>query len=136
MAEFVMKHLVSEAGLEDSFRIDSGAVSYEEQGNDIYPPAKRTMHAHGIPFTYHSAHRISDSEASRYDLIVIMDSSNRRLISRILSQENLDKVHMLMEYAGSSRDVSDPWYTGDFETTYDDITRGCRCLMEKLVSED
>ena len=130
MAEFIMKDMARKAGV--TLRVDSAAVSYEEEGNDIYPPAKRTLHAHGIPFERHSAHRVTDVEASEYDLIVIMDSSNKRLISRILSPMNMSKVHMMMEYAGKASDVSDPWYTGDFERTYRDITEGCEGLLASL----
>lgn len=123
-------------GVRDVFRVDSAAVSYEEIGNDIYPPAKRTLSAHGIPFGRHSAHRVSDAEASGYDVIVIMDSSNRRLLSRIISTENMSKVHSMMEYAGRDSDVSDPWYTGDFERTYRDISEGCAGLLEELVKTE
>ncbi len=122
-----------QTGSGESFRIASAAVSYEEEGNDIYPPAKRTLHAHGIPFERHGAHRVTDVEASEYDLIVIMDSSNRRLLSRILSPMNMSKVHMMMEYAGKASDVSDPWYTGDFEKTFRDITDGCARLLRSLT---
>ncbi len=120
----------------DVVRVDSAAVSYEEEGNDIYPPAKRTLNAHGIPFSRHSAHRISDAEASEYDVIVIMDTSNKRLLSRILSPMNMSKVHMMMEYAGKDSDVSDPWYTGDFEKTYQDITEGCKGLLASLMNDE
>ncbi len=135
MAEYIFKDIVRKVGLED-VRIDSAAVSYEEEGNDIYPPVKRTLHAHGIPFGQHRAHRVTDAEASEYDVIVIMDSSNRRLLSRILSPMNMSKVHMMMEYAGKASDVSDPWYTGDFEKTYRDITEGCAGLLRSLTESD
>ncbi len=161
MAEFIFKDMVRKAGLViagaeetslrqaqrpdvaarqdgacESYRVTSAAVSYEEEGNDIYPPAKRTLHGHGIPFVRHSAHRVTDAEASEYDLIVIMDSSNRRLLSRILSPMNMSKVHMMMEYVGRASDVSDPWYTGDFEKTYRDITEGCAGLLRSLTDSE
>ena len=135
MAEYIMKETVRKSGL-GMPRIDSAAVSYEEEGNDIYPPAKRVLNAHGIPFGRHSAHRVMDSEASEYDLIVIMDSSNRRLLSRIISPMNMSKVHMMMEYAGKHSDVSDPWYTGDFEKTYRDITEGCKGLLASMMKDE
>mgnify|MGYP002522905423 len=125
-----MKDMARKAGV--ALRVGSAAVSYEEEGNDIYPPAKRTLQAHGIPFSRHYAHRISDSEASEYDVIVIMDSSNQRLLSHIISPLNMTKVHKMMEYAGKASDVSDPWYTGDFERTYRDITEGCEGLLVSL----
>ena len=130
MAEFIMKDMARKAGV--VLRVGSAAVTYEEEGNDIYPPAKRTLQAHGIPFSRHHAHRISDEEASEYDVIVIMDTSNKKLLSRILSPMNMSKVHKMMEYAGMASDVSDPWYTGDFEKTYRDITEGCEGLLASL----
>ena len=135
MAEFIFKDMVRKAGLED-VRIASAAVSYEEEGNDIYPPAKRTLQIHGIPFSKHRAHRISGAEASEYDVIVIMDSSNQRLLSRIISPFDMTKVHKMMEYAGKASDVSDPWYTGDFERTYRDITEGCAGLLRSLTESE
>ena len=131
MAEFIMKDMARKAGV--ALRVDSAAVSYEEEGNDIYPPAKRTLSGHGIPYGRHSAHRVTDAEASEYDVIVIMDSSNRRLLSRIISPMNMSKVHLMMEFAGKSSDVSDPWYSGDFEKAYSDITEGCAGLLKSLM---
>lgn len=137
MAEFIMKDLVRKAGLEGRIFIDSAAVSYEEQGNGIYHPAKLTLSSHNVPFSEHYAHRIDEAEASRFDLVVIMDSSNRRLISRLLSPENMKKVHMMMEYAGESsvRDVSDPWYSGNFEKTFSDLLAGCKGLLSRIISD-
>lgn len=135
MAEYIFRDMVKKAGLED-VRMDSAAVSCEEEGNDIYPPAKRTLQAHGIPFSRHRAHRISDAEASEYDVIVIMDSSNRRLLSHIISPLNMAKVHKMMEYAGRNSDVSDPWYTGDFERTYMDIAEGSKGLLASLMGDE
>lgn len=135
MAEYIFRDMVKKAGLED-VRMDSAAVSSEEEGNDIYPPAKRTLQAHGIPFSRHRAHRVSDAEASEYDVIVIMDSSNRRLLSHIISPLNMAKVHKMMEYAGRNSDVSDPWYTGDFERTYMDIAEGCKGLLASLMGDE
>ena len=133
MAEFIMKDMARKDGV--VLRVGSAAVTYEEEGNDIYPPAKRTLGAHGIPFGRHYAHRVTDAEASEYDVIVIMDTSNKRLLSLILSPMNMSKVHMMMEYAGVASDVSDPWYTGDFEKTYRDITEGCKALLASLMND-
>lgn len=134
MGEFIFKDLVKKAGLEDEFVIDSAAVSYEEQGNDIYPPAARKLREKGIPMGPHSAHRIQSSEASEYDLLIIMDSSNERLLSRIISAADMKKVRYMMEFAGEGmRSVADPWYSGDFETTYNDILAGCKGLLKELT---
>lgn len=135
MAEFIMKDLVRKAGLESEFIIDSAAVSNEEYGNPIYPPAKRILQAHQIAFDNHRAHKVTPTEFERYDLVIIMDRSNRQILSRIVGDDRLDKVHSLLEYTGENRDVSDPWYTRDFETTYCDIINGCSALLAHCKSK-
>ena len=126
MAEFIFKNLVKEKGIDKSFEISSAGVSSEEEGNDIYPPAKRELRRHNIPFTSHYAHRITDEEFRENNLIIGLDSSNmRRLLSRFGKD---DKIRMLLD-----REVDDPWYTGDFSTAYRDITEGCLNLLSQLV---
>jgi len=136
MAEFVFRHLAAEAGAGGLFEVSSGAVSYEEEGNDMYPPAKRKLTEKGVPFGRHGAHRISCREYEDADLVVIMDRSNRRLLEYIVGDDDAGKVHMMMEYAGLNRDVADPWYTGDFEKAYNDILTGCRGLLETLMAKN
>lgn len=145
MAEYVMKDLVRKAGVADRFQITSGAVSDEEWFNPIYPPAQRKLKEKGIPYGNHSAHKISKEEFDSQDLVIVMDRSNLRWLSRIVG-EGMDaqagrelegsgisgKVHMMMEFAGNPRDVADPWYTGDFEKTYQDVLAGCTGLL-KLI---
>ena len=145
MAEYVMKDLVRKAGLESRFEITSGAVSDEEWFNPIYPPAQRKLREKGVSFGKHSAHKISSAEFNEQDLVIVMDRSNLRWLTRIVGDyssvevgkalEGSDisgKVHMMMEFAGLSRDVADPWYTGDFEQTYQDVLAGCKGLLEKI----
>ena len=154
MAEYVMKDLVRKAGLSDEFEITSGAVSDEEWGNPIYPPAQRKLREKGIPFGHHSAHKISPAEFAAQDLVVVMDHSNLRWLSRIVPDHAdvpagpgisghpngpsgsisgiTKKVHLMMSFAGEARDVADPWYTGDFEKTYQDVLAGCSALLEML----
>jgi protein-tyrosine phosphatase len=133
MAEYVMKHLVKEQRRESEFEITSGAVSREEIGNDIYPPAKRKLQEKGVEFSKHRAHQITPDEFSENDIIITMDSSNMRLLGRIVPNwEETGKVHLMMEYAGSTRDVADPWYTGDFEQTYQDVLAGCTGLLNMI----
>lgn len=136
MAEFVFRHLAAEAGVSSLFEVSSGAVSYEEEGNDMYPPAKRKLTEKGVPFGRHSAHRISRREYEEAELVIIMDRSNRRLLEYIVGDDDAGKVHMMMEYAGQNRDVADPWYTGDFEKAYNDILTGCRGLLETLMAKN
>lgn len=145
MAEYVMKDLVRKAGLESHFEITSGAVSDEEWFNPIYPPAQRKLREKGVSFGNHSAHKISKVEFDAQDLVIVMDRSNLRWLTRIVGDySSVDagkaledsgisgKVHMMMEFAGISRDVADPWYTGDFEQTYQDVLAGCQGLLERI----
>ena len=135
MAEYVMKDLVRKAGLQDEFEITSGAVSDEEWFNPIYPPAQKKLREKGIAFGKHSAHKISVQEFRDNDLVIVMDRSNLRWLARIVGESEFKgKVHMMMEYAGETRDVADPWYSGDFEQTYRDVLAGCTGLLEELNS--
>ena len=130
MAEFVMKTLVRSRGLEDEYHIESAAVSDEETGNPIYPPAKRCLTQHGVHFdNSKTARKITPADYARFDRIICMDASNLRLIRRIIPSDPDGKVHLLMSYTGRSRDVADPWYTGDFETTFQDILEGCEAML-------
>ena len=134
MAEFVMKDLVKRAGVEDRFFIDSAATSTEEIwggiGNPVYPPARRKLAEHGLSCSGKRARQITRQDYEKYDLIIGMDQNNLRAIRRICGRD--DKTHLLMEYAGETRDVADPWYTGDFDTTWDDVVKGCTALLEHL----
>ncbi|MBP5572518.1 MAG: low molecular weight phosphotyrosine protein phosphatase [Bacteroidales bacterium] len=132
MAEFILKALVKARGLEDEYYIESGAVSWEEEGNPIYPPAKRCLSQHGIWFDpAKRARRIDSSDYQRFDRIICMDQSNLRLISRIIPEDPENKIHLMMSYAGIGRDVADPWYTGDFEQTFQDILTACEAMLGK-----
>jgi len=129
MAEFIFKKLAADAGRSEEFEVSSAAVSSEEIGNDIYPPAKRTLYAHNIPFGHHAAHKITASEFADADVVVLMDSSNHRRLEWIVgSTANDSKVRDMLP----DRQVSDPWYTGDFEQAYSDILEGCTALLEEL----
>lgn len=130
MAEFVMKALVRAHGLENQFYIESAAVSTEEIGNSIYPPAKRCLSQHGVPFDKNkTARQVTKADYDRFDRLICMDSSNLRWLNRIIGSDPQHKVHLLMSATGRSRDVADPWYTGDFETTFQDVLAGCEALL-------
>ncbi len=137
MAEFIMKHLCREAGVEKQFEIASAAVSTEEIGNDIYPPAKRVLTAHGIPFSRRAARQITKADLDIYDHIICADRSNIRIMKYLLGEDKLNnshaKISMMMEWVGQNRDVSDPWYTGDFETAYEDIYASCKAINQSLA---
>lgn len=130
MAEFVMKHLCLEASVSHLFEIASAAVSTEEIGNDIYPPAKRKLLEKGIPFSNHAARQISRADYAYYDYIVCADRSNLRRLSYLVGDDVANKVSLMMSWTGSDRDVSDPWYTGDFEAAYNDIYAACKAIFE------
>ena len=135
MAEYIMKHLAKRRGMEEELEISSAAVSYEEEGNGLYPYAAQTLTRHEIPYGRHRAHRISLEEYLEADMVVVMDSSNERLLSRITSGRNPEKTHRLLEWIGENRDVADPWYTGNFEKAYSDILAGCSALMDHLAEQ-
>ena len=127
MGEYILKDLVKKAGLEEKFRIASAAVSREEIGNPVYPPARRELAKHGIRCDGHAAHQITRAELEDYDYIYYMDRSNARYLERLFGADAA-KCRPLL-----SRDVADPWYTGDFEATWNDILEGCRRILEECV---
>jgi protein-tyrosine phosphatase len=126
MGEYVLKDMVKKAGLADRFEIDSVAVSREELGNPVYPPARREMQRHGVACDGHRARQITQADVDKFDHIFYMDGSNARYLARMFPGET--KFRPLL-----NRDVADPWYTGNFTDTWDDICEGCRKIMEELV---
>ena len=134
MAQSVFQYYVDEAGLSDLFFIDSAATSREEIGNGPHRGTVRKLSEVGIPVIPHRARQITRADYDKYDLLIIMDEENRWGVRRIITDDPEGKIHMLMEYAGERRDVADPWYTGDFEATYRDVTSGCRALLDKVLA--
>ena len=140
MAEMIMRHMVAEASIEcqQSILIDSCATSREEIGNDIYPPAKRCLSAHGVPFSRHAARQITREDYQTFDMILCMEDYNIRNLRRVLGEEIMQqdaqlpqpKIRRLL-----SHDVADPWYTGDFEMTYQDLIEGCRALLAQIQQD-
>ena len=131
MAEFILKALVKARGLEGQYYIESAAVSEEEIGNPIYPPAKRCLTQHGVPFDKEKrARRVTKADYARFDRIICMDASNLRWLLWIIPDDPEGKVHLMMSYTGVGRDVADPWYTGDFETTFQDILEACEAMLD------
>ena len=132
MAEMVMRHLLLQAHRETGWEVDSCATSREEIGNDIYPPAKRCLSEHGVPFTRHSARQITRLDYDYFDQILCMEEYNIRNLRRVLGEESMEhdaalpqpKIRRLLD-----RDVADPWYTGDFEATYRDVLQGCSHIL-------
>jgi protein-tyrosine phosphatase len=132
MAEFVMKEFVKRAGREEEFEIASAATSTEEIGNEVYPPARRKLAEHGIDSKGKRARQMTRRDYDRFDLLIGMDTWNIRNMNRICGGDPEGKIHMLMDYTQRPGDVADPWYTGDFEATWRDVTEGCEGLLEEL----
>jgi protein-tyrosine phosphatase len=130
MAEFVMKDMVEKAGLQDEFYIESAATSTEEIGNEVYPPAKRKLAEHGISCKGKTARQMKKSDYERFDLIIGMDEWNIRNMDRICGGDPEGKIHKLLDFTNRKGDVADPWYTGDFEATWRDVSEGCECLLK------
>lgn len=142
MAEMIFRDMVERAGQSHEWLIDSCATSTEEIGNDIYPPAKRCLTAHGVPFCRHEARQITREDYDRFDLILLADHNNLRNLRWTLGTSLVEadqalaspKIRLLMSLCGTDADISDPWYTGDFEATYRDVIAGCNELI-KLFAE-
>ena len=132
MAEFVMKDLVKKHGLQDMFYIESAATSTEEIGNEVYPPAKRKLAEHNISCKGKTARQMTQSDYNRFDLLIGMDEWNIRNMLRICGGDPEGKIHKLLDYTIRKGDVADPWYTGDFDATWRDVTEGCQCLIDSL----
>lgn len=131
MAEFILKAMVKAQGLETRYSIASAAVSREEIGNPIYPPAKRCLNQHGVWFDPGKrARQVSRADYDRFDRIICMDASNLRLIRYIIPSDPEGKIHLMMSYTGIGRDVADPWYTGDFEQTFQDLLEACEAMVD------
>ncbi|MBR3946381.1 MAG: low molecular weight phosphotyrosine protein phosphatase [Bacteroidales bacterium] len=132
MAEFVMKKMVEDAGIADQFEIASAATSTEEIGNPVYPPARRKLAEHGISCDGKTARQITRSDYEHYDYIVAMDVNNLRNLQRVLGEDKQHKISLLLNYTDHPRDVADPWYTGNFEATWQDVNDGCKGLLEYI----
>ena len=132
MAEFVMKDLVKKAGLEHAFSIASAATSMEELGNPVYPPARRKLAEHGIGCAGKTARQLQKSDYARYDYLIGMDSANLRNMHRICGGDPDRKISLLLDWTDRPGNVADPWYTGDFEATWQDVLEGCRNLLAQI----
>ena len=131
MAEFVMKELLRRDGLED-VSVESAALHTDEIGSDIHYGTKRELDRHAIPYTRRAAWLLTAAKAHEYDLIVGMDAYNIADLKRLVYPEDSNKIRRLSAFAGVSRDIADPWYTGNFDETYADVLAGCRGLLAKL----
>ena len=132
MAEFMFKDMVEKAGVGDEFYIESAATSSEELGNPVYPPARRKLAEHGISCAGHAARRVEKSDYARFDYIIGMDSANIRSLRRIMGGDPEGKISLMLDHAGRPGcEVADPWYTGNFESTWRDLEAGLRGFLEE-----
>lgn len=134
MAEFVMKDLVDKEGLTDKFYIESAATSTEEIGNEVYPPAKRKLAEHGISCKGKTARQMTRGDYDRFDLLIGMDEWNIRNMKRICGGDSEGKIRMLMDFTDRHGNVDDPWYTGNFEATWQDVLLGCKGVLKWVVN--
>ena len=132
MAEFVMKDLVNKKGMADQFEIASAATSTEEIGNPVYPPAKRKLKEHGISCEGKTARQMTKEDYTYYDYIIAMDRFNLRNMTRFVGNDPDNKVSLLMDFTSHPGDVADPWYTGDFDKTWNDVYEGCVGILNRL----
>lgn len=133
MAEFVMKDLVRQMGIEKQFEIASAATSREEIGNAVYPPAQRKLAEHGISCDGKTSRQITMDDYRHYDYIIAMDQNNLRNLRKMLGEDVDDKISLLMDYTSRPADVADPWYTGDFDATWNDVVEGCKGFITSLT---
>ena len=132
MAEFVFKDMINKKGLSNQFMIKSSATSYEEIGNDIHYGTREKLIKENIPFTRRQARRITPDDYKEFDYIIGMEESNIRNIKRIVGEDTDNKISKLLDYSDNPRDIADPWYTGNFEVTYNDIIEGCKGFIKYL----
>ena len=132
MAEFVMKDLTAKAGRAAEFHIESAATSREELGNPVYPPASKLLNSKGIDCSGKRARQITKKDYENFDLLIGMDEMNMVNMRRVFGDDPEGKIHKLMDFTGRPGDVADPWYTGDFETTWTDVLEGCENLLKQL----
>ena len=137
MAEFIFKDMIRKQGREDEFYVASSATSTEEIwggiGNPVYPPAKAELQKHGISCDGKRAVQLKKSDYEKYDMFIAMDSNNIRNIGRIFGSDPEQKVHKMMDFTDRKGDVADPWYSGRFDVTYNDISDGCSGLLDTFT---
>lgn len=132
MAECYLKHLIHKAGRDRDFTVASAATSREEIGHDIHWGTKEILTAKGIPYTRRKARQITKADYDDYDYIITFDAENKWEVTRLLGPDRDHKVQSLLSFAGLTRDVADPWYTGDFTQTYADVEQGCQALWQQI----
>ncbi len=132
MAEFVLKDMVDKLGRGNELLIESAGTSREEIGNDTHYGTKQKLKDVGIPFTRRYARQVTKADYENFDYLICMDSNNVRNLRRIISEDKDNKISLLLEFTGAKADIADPWYTGNFDRTYEDVVSGCEGLLKEL----
>ncbi len=132
MAEFVFKDMIKKIGREKEFYVESAGTSREELGNDTHYGTKKKLKEMGVPVTERRARQVTPKDYENFDYLVCMDNNNRRNLNRIIGKDYENKVCLLLEFANSTKEIADPWYTGNFDKTYTDIVAGCKGIAEQL----
>lgn len=130
MAEFIFKNMVKQKGMSDNFHIASCATSTEEIGNSVYPPARRKLMENNISCEGKRSVQLRKEDYNKFDYLVAMDQKNMRNIFKIIKEDRENKVYKLLDFTTTPKDIADPWYSGDFDTTYNEIYEGCRGLLD------
>ncbi|MCI8581889.1 MAG: low molecular weight phosphotyrosine protein phosphatase [Dorea sp.] len=133
MSQFVFQDMVNKCGRQGEFHIDSAATSREEIGNGPHYGTVRKLKEEGIPVLHHRARQMIRQDYDKYDYLIGMDSANIRNMNRIAGGDSEGKIYKLLDFAGEERDIADPWYTGNFDRTYEDVTKGCEALLKKFL---
>ena len=133
MCESVMTHLVNQKNLTDQIQIQSAATHNDEIGNPPHYGTARKLKQEGIPLIPHRAVRMTKADYDKYDYLIGMDTANIRNMTRIANGDPKGKIYKLLSFAGSGRDIADPWYTGNFDETYEDVMEGCTALLDYLI---
>ncbi len=135
MAEFIFRDIITQKGMKDHFYIASAATSTEEIGNPVYPPARRKLREHGISCEGKRARQVTKADYEKYDYLLGMEERNIFNMKRILGGDPMHKVYRLLDFSFCPRNIDDPWYSGDFDTTYEDILEGCGAFLDFLNKE-
>lgn len=133
MAEYVMKDLVTREGIANRFEISSAATSREEIGHGFHSGTARVLRNNGIPSGSHHARQVTYADYSEFDALLGMDSDNVRNMIQIFGDNDFRKCTRLLEFCGRNEDIGDPWYTGNFEQTFADVTEGCKALLTVII---
>lgn len=136
MAEMIFKDLIYKNSKRYKFCCASRATSMEELGNDMYPAAKEILLKKGIKVERHKASQIIKEDYEKYDYLIVMEERNKKDVLKIVGEDKKNKVHLLLEYTNKPKDIADPWYTGDFESAFEEIFTGCNALYNYLLKKE